>query len=299
MVDNARRKIAVAIGALALLVIVATPAGAWTSQPPGRSGDHAPAYYVALGDSLAAGQQPGPDGSRTFTGGYTGRLYDRLLKSTRTLRLVNLACSGETTDTLIAGGVCTYDDQPSQLAAAAEFLHAHRKFVRLVTIDIGANDVLRCLGGGAVNAPCLATNIQRIATNLPRILATLRAAAPQVRIVGMNYYDPFLAAWLLGPGGKAFASASLVGIGVLNATLETAYAARGADVADVETAFSTFARKPLVTLEPFGKVPLNVARICQWTWMCVAPPRGPDVHPNDLGYAVIAKAFVAALAGRA
>ena len=39
--------------------------------------------------------------------------------------------------------------------------------------------------------------------------------------------------------------------------------------------------------------PLNVARICQWTWMCAPAPVGPNIHANDAGYAVMAQAFEA------
>jgi hypothetical protein len=42
-------------------------------------------------------------------------------------------------------------------------------------------------------------------------------------------------------------------------------------------------------------VPLNVARICQWTWMCAPPPVGPNIHANDAGYHVIADTFAAQL----
>jgi lysophospholipase L1-like esterase len=280
--------------ALSAAPVQAAPVRAGQIHPPSHSGDHAPGYYLALGDSLAVGQQPGPDGQRTFTEGYVGRIHDELLESVPKLRLVNLGCSGETTDTMIAGGVCTYKANRSQLAAATKFLHAHRKFVRLVTIDIGANDVLRCAPQGQLDAACLSERLQRVAVNLTPILSTLREAAPGVRIIGMNYYDPFLAAWLRGPEGQQVALASLAGIAVFNDLLEATYAMHRADVADVETAFSTFSFTP-VPLAGFGPVPLNVSRICQWTWMCAPPPRGPDIHPNDDGYAVIAAAFVAEL----
>jgi hypothetical protein len=42
---------------------------------------------------------------------------------------------------------------------------------------------------------------------------------------------------------------------------------------------------------PVGGIPLDVLRICQWTWMCAPPPLGPDVHANTTGYCVIAHAF--------
>ena len=82
----------------------------------------------------------------------------------------------------------------------------------------------------------------------------------------------------------------------MNDTLERIYKTAGSPVADVEGAFSTtdVATKVVVGLPGIGTVPLNVARICQWTWMC-APPPGPDIHANTEGYGVIAGAFLKAL----
>jgi lysophospholipase L1-like esterase len=67
-----------------------------------------------------------------------------------------------------------------------------------------------------------------------------------------------------------------------NDVLDSVYSAAGEPVADVETAFST------TDLTLVGGIPLNVLRICQWTWMCT---NNPDVHPNTAGYGVIAQAF--------
>jgi hypothetical protein len=68
-----------------------------------------------------------------------------------------------------------------------------------------------------------------------------------------------------------------------NNSLEAIYTAAGSPVADVETAFSLTDFTP----QP-DALPLNVQRVCAWTWMC--PPVG-DVHPNKDGYGVIAHAF--------
>ena len=38
-------------------------------------------------------------------------------------------------------------------------------------------------------------------------------------------------------------------------------------------------------------IPLNVARVCAWTWACTTPPSGPNIHANKNGYSVIASAF--------
>jgi hypothetical protein len=41
---------------------------------------------------------------------------------------------------------------------------------------------------------------------------------------------------------------------------------------------------------------VNVAIALTWTWMGAPPPRGPDVHPNKIGYLMIASAFVNTIA---
>ena len=77
--------------------------------------------------------------------GYPDQVYAALRPSHPTLKLVKLGCPGETTSTMINGGICHYDGG-SQLKAAVAFLHAHRGRVLLVTIDIGANDPEHCAG---------------------------------------------------------------------------------------------------------------------------------------------------------
>jgi hypothetical protein len=67
----------------------------------------------------------------------------------------------------------------------------------------------------------------------------------------------------------------------------------GATVADVEGAFSAADFDTIVQARGFGEVPLNVARICQWTLMCVT--QGGDVHPNTLGYAALTRAILPAV----
>ena len=71
--------------------------------------------------------------------GYPDQVYAALHRSRPGLELVKLGCPGETTTTMINGGICRYAGG-SQLKAAEAFLRAHRGRVLLVTIDIGAND---------------------------------------------------------------------------------------------------------------------------------------------------------------
>jgi lysophospholipase L1-like esterase len=159
-----------------------------------------------------------------------------------------------------------------------------------VTIDIGANDF------PCQDPSCIPTGVASIQQHLPGIVAALgEAAGPDVPIVGMTVYNPFLAAWLQGPDGQATAELSASIMGQLNGLLRATFAAAGMPVADVDGAFSSNEFGTLVEVPGLGTVPLNVARICQWTWVCAPPPLGPDNHPNATGYSVIAGAFATAL----
>jgi lysophospholipase L1-like esterase len=276
---------------LAALIFVLVSAGTALGAP-GSSGDHARQSYVSVGDSLAAGVQPIGDAADLYrtTDGYAEQLLAIARERSPKLSLVKLGCPGETTTTMIHGGICTYV-HGTQLDEAVAFLHAHRTHVAFVTIDIGAND-FPCQA-----AECVPAGVAAIQTNLPAILARLRAAAgPDVPIVGMTLYNPFLANWLLGPQGQAFAQASATQLmGPVNAVLRGIYTASGAGVADIERAFSSNDFATLVNLPGAGTVPLNVARICAWTWVCAPAPFGPDNHANAAGYGAIARAFAAAL----
>jgi lysophospholipase L1-like esterase len=164
--------------------------------------DHAVHYDVALGDSLAAGPERGGDAND-----YPEQLFVNLRKADPNLRLVRFGCGGETTASTISASLpwegrgerylCSYANG-SQLAVAVRFLRAHRQFVSLVTIDIGANDVLFCVA--ELDQTCLAEGLTAIEQNLPLILSALRAAAgADVPILGMNYHNPFLAFWFASP----------------------------------------------------------------------------------------------------
>jgi lysophospholipase L1-like esterase len=254
-------------------------------------------YYLALGDSLSQGVQPDAAGTSVETEqGYPDQLYAMLHPSQPALQLVKLGCPGETTATMIHGGICRYG-AGSQLAAAVAFLNAHRGHVRLVTIDIGANDPEDCGSWASLQTllHCVGTNFPAAASNLGTILARLRAAAgPDVRIVGMSYYLPALAEWRNGLPGQAVAWLSERLAAGYNNLLERAYAKSDVRVANVFGAFQTSDFSGQVTVPGVGTVPRNVALICQWTWECASPPRGPNQHANQVGYGVIARAFLSA-----
>jgi len=287
------RRLLSVLAACLLIVVVAAPAAA-TSRDR-----HAVHYYLSLGDSLAAGVQPigDPAAQSRTSQGYADQLYAMARSRYSKLRHVKLGCPGETTASMIDGGICAYP-HGSQLDEAMAFLHAHRRFVSFVTIDIGWND-FPCRTG----LECIPPGVTTVGQNLPTILAALReAAGPKVPIVGMNLYDPFLAYWLPNPyadpprpAQPELALLSVQAIGGINDFVEGIYAGFGIPVADVEGAFSTSDFATLVTLPTIGEVPLNVARICTWTWTCAPPPLGPDEHANADGYHAMALAFAAVL----
>src|SRR5664280_957882 len=160
---------------------------------------------------------------------------------------------------------------------------------RLTSADIGANDVDGCVSAAGINKDCVAGGIAAAKAKLPVILgALLQAAGSGVRVVGMNYYDPFLAVWRQGPTGQALATESVGLTNAFNGVLESAYKAARVPVADVSTAFFTNTS----TMRPVVNLPLNVATICVLTWMCAPAPVGGNIHPRPLGYLVIAGTFV-------
>jgi lysophospholipase L1-like esterase len=281
-----RLRAAATVGVLgaALLGVCAGPASA--------EGKHT-RYYLALGDSLAAGYQSLPGGGHEVGHGYAQdvarTLGARAAAKGQPFSFTDLGCPGETSGSMINGG-CPYPHPfaGSQLDAAVAYLKAHHKDDLVVTLDIGANDVDGCAAGGTLDAACAAKGIVTAGRNLGTVLDRLTAAAgPHTRIVGMNLYDPFLAAWLTGPQGKVLAGLSVPLADALNCTLEFVDAAHRVPTADVAKAFSTNSFLPLVDLGG-QRVPLNVARIMTWTNMA----RG-DIHANDTGYQVMADAFLA------
>jgi lysophospholipase L1-like esterase len=287
-----KRRLSLTVAALWGLLLFG-PAVALADTPEGSSGTPVH-YYLSLGDSLAAGEQPTlPPGQNFGNEGYADQLYALEQDRIANLRLVKMGCGGESTASMITAvptimvegiGAVPYEGRGdhffcnfphgSQLADAVSFLHAHRGFVSFVTIDIGPNDLFQL---GPVDGRA------QIQQNLPVILSALReAAGPAVPIIGMNFYDAFLVVWFSDPAALGPEVASSV---EFNNMLEQIYEAAGDPVADVESAFSTTVTTPVVG------IPLDVLRICQWTWMCAAAPLGPNIHANSAGYGVIAQAF--------
>jgi lysophospholipase L1-like esterase len=279
--------------ALALTLTVLVPAG--TALAKKRHHKSKPSYYLALGDSLARGAQPNATGSTLPTNqGYANDLFATDKKKIKGLKLEQLGCLGETTTTMMNGGICHYA-AGNQLAQAVRFIHKHK--ISLITLDIGANDIDNCIANGSIDLMCVTAGVGTIQTNVPKIVQALRGAAgSKVKVVGMTYYDPFLAEFLTGPTGEGLAAASVTLAQQINSDLTNDYEAGKFKVADVATAFGTYIPfSTMSTLPGQGTVPTAVADICTLTWMCAPAPRGPNIHANVAGYKLIAKTMAGLL----
>jgi GDSL-like Lipase/Acylhydrolase family len=279
--------------ALALAITTATP----VATPVGAS--LAPVsveYYLDLGGSASVGFQPTasrPSGQPTDTG-YANDLLTIERARWHDLQLVQFGCPGETTGTFMNGGDRCRTAGQTQLSQAVAFLHSHPNTV-LMTIDLGFNDIERCLAFHVVDQACLTQRLDLISQQLPPILAALRAAAgPSVRLVGLGHYDPYLGTYLHRGADLAFSEDSVAAIDRLDDTLHGIYAAAGVPMANVARAFDMTHSEP-VDLAGADDVPKNVEQTCVLTWMCTSASPHAKQHPNNAGYQVIAQAIAAVI----
>jgi lysophospholipase L1-like esterase len=203
------RLVALALSAVAGLVVVTTPALATPiGERPFLGTEAGDPTYLALGDSVPFGLignavelYPDPD---NFVG------YPDLLSDDWHLRLINASCPGETTASFIDADAqsngCANSLDPSglgyrdrfslhedydgsQLDYALEVLEDSPR-VRLVTVQLGANDLFLCLGIGQCTTPAeVEVMADQVEENLNSILGTLRDDGDyRGRIVVLTYY---------------------------------------------------------------------------------------------------------------
>jgi lysophospholipase L1-like esterase len=264
-------RLVVLLAAAALTASLSAPVAA--AAPPST-------LYLAMGDSLAWGDGAS-DPARTA---YVPLLADYFAGTRHggAKHLVNLAIRGETTGSLIR----------NQLSDAVRLISDPATDTRVVTISIGGNDLLNLINdpsdpcvANAASTTCQALILGALGgvqANLPVILGTLQAAlaadpgAEKVFVLLVyNAFDgtgnplaPLIAQVLRGADGVvdcAADAANAANVG-LDDLLGCAAAASGAITVDV--------------------YPLFQGRIVELTHMS----EGFNVHPNDLGYEVIAKA---------
>ncbi|HEU5376369.1 MAG TPA: SGNH/GDSL hydrolase family protein [Ktedonobacteraceae bacterium] len=227
-------------------------------------------YYMAIGDSLAFGYQP----SLNWINGYSNYFFDNL-KSRGVTDYDNYACPGETTITMINGG-CPYSYLKKevyfgpQLKSAINYLHKHVGKVSPVTLDIGANDVLKDLNISNCSISAnWAADLAIVDRNLTQVILPQLVAAMTVNgqftgdLLLMNYYDPYQN---ICPNTVSY-------VQQLNEHLAT-------DAAGFATLVDIFT--------PFGGAVTPDPNTCNYTWIC---SNFKDVHAKDAGYSAMATAF--------
>jgi lysophospholipase L1-like esterase len=235
----------------------------------------------------------GPNESAT-SNGYANDLDTKLATEGSPLTLDNIACPGETIQTFVNGGdACSAT--VSQLSRAESFLRDNFEETGVVTIDVGFNNIRPCLQFASVEWSCVSESVALIKKDLPQALSGLETAAgPGVVFVGVPYGDPYLGHYLVPSLGPSNSAATLRAMKEVDAALDTAFTASKMSVAPVESALQLNDTKATGHYDGHV-VPENVARACETTWMCRAAPWGPNDHPNNEGYSIIAKSIASVL----
>lgn len=115
-------------------------------------------------------------------------------------------------------------------------------------------------------------------------------------IAALAPYDPFLAFYLKGSQTDyGVAELSIALAKQIRDTIAGAAKKQKIRLADGFKAFETTRFTEFTALPDGRSVPIAVARICQWTFMCAPAPQGPDIHPNDDGYGVLGIEFARVL----
>jgi lysophospholipase L1-like esterase len=252
----------------AMLAVAVVLALTGTAAGVGQKGPQS--YYLALGDSIAYGYQPGKGGRPgAFDTGYVDSFAARLRKLAPKLTVVNYGCPGESSVTFTRGGCPWLREgqklhdpfRGAQLKAALSFLRAHKGQVSPITLTLWGNDLapLSAKGKGASKA------IASFASRLDSILEQLRSAAPAAEIIVTGAWNPEVDQFK---------------------KTEPLYRSLDAAIAQTSSASRARVAKMYAVFNPPG----NVRRVCALSYICA---KG-DPHPNDAGYRAMADAFFAA-----
>lgn len=259
--------------------------------------------YLSLGDSLAAGSLANAAGDTIYPSNksYTDRLFSKVQgRFGDGITHEKLGCDGEKTTDMLTGAEtkCAYATG-TQLGDAMAILATGE--VVLVTIDIGANDINRAARLCNFEPGCVGAAANDIVTNVVIIMTALRSTGYTGPIVGMNYYNPNVAASIgyfpgapgpLAPDPAFAVLSDTLAVG-FNAGLEWAFGLFGAHVADVYGTFASgdFGDDGGKWQKKGNGIPDNADAACRLTYMCPKGDAKANIHPTKKGYKVMAGAF--------
>jgi lysophospholipase L1-like esterase len=265
-----RVKLLALLSAAVLFALAAVPASA---SVEGHT-------YLALGDSVAFGYSPLLNHS--VASNFIG--YPEIAAQSLGMDEVNASCPGETTGGFIsltngADYLCLgyrhyfplhVGYTTSQLDYAIAYLLAHHD-VRLITVDIGANDVFKA---GCTTTACIGAVLAGLEANLRFIYGQLRDVAHYHHaLVTVTYYS------------LSYDPASAAGTQALNAPIIAATHAFGGTVA---SGFDAFQARALAAGGSSCAAGLLI--------VTKLSPLECDVHPTALGRDLLAAAVVNAVA---
>jgi lysophospholipase L1-like esterase len=220
-------------------------------------------HYVALGDSLAAGQiAKKADGTVTFDKGFTGVIAEHFEKQGILASYSNkFSVSGYTTQNVL-------DDLMSNKEVEGKKIQDTLKTATVISVTAGANDVLRIAkidaAKGTVTIDPLqfgSTNI-KIQDNLGKTIQQIKAINPKAEVYVSGYYNPF-------PYISADQQPQLKQLlTLLNNGIKGVAAVNGATYVSLEAIFDS-----------------NIAKYL---------PNPLDIHPSQDGYQLIANYFIQA-----
>jgi lysophospholipase L1-like esterase len=218
-------------------------------------------HYVALGDSLAAGQLPRTaDGVVTWDKGFSGIIAEHLEKNGILASYTNkFAVSGYRTDEVLK-------DILDNKEVEGKKLQDTLKAANYVTVTAGANDILQVaqidIANGTVTIDPLKFGVTntRIQSNLTSIIKEIQTLNPKAEIYVSGYYNPF-------PYLPAAQQGQLeMMLSLLNGGIKTVSEAKGATFVDMKGIFDASKETYL--------------------------PNPRDIHPSLEGYQLLANRFI-------
>lgn len=212
--------------------------------------------YIALGDSVAAGQVTSLPRSRSYPA-----LVRNLLSQQAEVELRNLAVLGETAESFLADG------QFERLEAELSDIREQGTDVRVVTVSLGGNEMLNL---SAASEEERVEGLDVFRETFPSALDAIGTALGDVepRIVATTYYD-------LTGGDPSEAGSDAWWIAQFNEVIREASSARGVLVADVEPVFRGRIRE--LTWHPTDIHPTNTghAEIARIVWQVLEIDQEP------------------------